>query len=182
MPPDPRQRSRTAEWRDQEPRDALDRTFAFSVLLKGLDGVLEVAGGALLILVRPSTLNRLMVHLTQHELSKDPHDFVAHRLLRLTSNLDHTRTFGAVYLLSHGVAKVVLVAALLRNRRWAYPATLVFLGAFVIYQLYRITYQPSIGLGLLTGFDGFIMWLVWREYRARWVPAERDRHGPALQD
>jgi len=141
------------------------------VLLKGLDGVLEVAGGVVLILVRPSTLNRLTVHLTQHELSKDPHDFIAHRLLRLTSNLNHTQTFGAVYLLTHGLAKVVLVVALLRKQRWAYPATLVFLGAFVIYQLYRITYQPSIGLGLLTAFDVFIMWLVWREYRAQWVRA-----------
>jgi uncharacterized membrane protein len=141
------------------------------VLLKGLDGVLEVAGGVVLILVRPSTLNRLTVHLTQHELSKDPHDFIAHRLLRLTSNLNHTQTFGAVYLLTHGLSKVVLVVALLRKQRWAYPATLVFLGAFVIYQLYRITYQPSIGLGLLTAFDVFIMWLVWREYRAQWVRA-----------
>lgn len=171
MPLHPRQRSRTDEARDDGQPDALERTFAISVLLKGLDGLLEVAGGVLLILVRPSALNRLMVHLTQHELSKDPHDFIAHRLLRLTSNLDHTRTFGAVYLLSHGLAKVVLVVALLRKQRWAYPATLVFLGAFVVYQLYRISYQPSIGLGLLTAFDLLIMWLVWREYRVRWMPA-----------
>ena len=155
-----------------ETRDGvLDRTFAVSVVLKGLDGALEMAGGIMLFLVRPSTLNRFMVHLTQHELSQDPHDFIAHRLLRLTGNLNHTQTFGALYLLSHGVAKVVLVVALLRKQRWAYPATLVFLGAFVVYQLYRMTYQPSIGLALLTAFDLFIMWLVWREYRKRWDAA-----------
>ena len=148
----------------------LERTFTLSVLLKGLDGVLELAGGALLLAVSPATLNRLALHLTQHELSKDPHDVLSHRLLHLTANLHNTRSFGAAYLMSHGVAKVILVVALLRNRRWAYPATLVFLGAFVIYQVYRITYQPSIGLALLTVFDVFIMWLVWREYQVRWAP------------
>jgi uncharacterized membrane protein len=29
--------------------------------------------------------------------------------------------FGAVYLLAHGLVKVILAAALLKNRLWAYP-------------------------------------------------------------
>lgn len=150
------------------PDRLLDRTFDVSVILKGLDGLLEVAGGVLLLAIAPSTLNHLIRRVTQHELSQDRHDFVANHLLHFGANLSHSRTFGAVYLISHGVVKIVLVAALLRNQRWAYPATLAFLGAFIAYQLYRMTSDPSISLALLTVFDVFVVWIVWREYRHRY--------------
>ena len=146
-------------------RDVLDRTFEIALILKGLDGLLEFVGGVLLIVVSPATFNRLAKMLTQHELSQDPHDFIAHHLLRLTANLHNTQTFGAVYLLTHGLVKLVIVVGLFRREHWAYYVAFVFLGGFVIYQLYRLTYAPSAGLALLTVFDIFIIWLTWREYR-----------------
>jgi uncharacterized membrane protein len=57
----------------------------------------------------------------QHELSEDPNDFFARHVLHVTANLHATRTFGAVYLLAHGVAKLVMVAGLWKHQRWAYP-------------------------------------------------------------
>ena len=147
--------------------DALDRTFDIALVLKGLDGLLELVGGVLLLVVSPATINRLAERLTQHELSQDPHDFIAHRLLRLTANLHHTQTFGAVYLLTHGLVKLVIVVGLFRREHWAYYVAFVFLGGFVVYQVYRMTYAPSIGLALLTLFDVLIIWLTWREYRAK---------------
>ncbi|HYY82648.1 MAG TPA: DUF2127 domain-containing protein, partial [Actinomycetes bacterium] len=56
------------------PRDLLDRTFQVGIVLKGLDGVLEVVGGVVLLLVSPATINRLVTTITQLELSEDPHD------------------------------------------------------------------------------------------------------------
>jgi uncharacterized membrane protein len=47
----------------------------------------------------------------------------------------------------------------------------LFLGLFIVYQLYRIAADPSIGLALLTIFDALIVWLVWREYRLRYPPS-----------
>ena len=146
-------------------RDALDTTFDIALVLKGLDGLLELIGGVLLLVVSPDTINRLAQRLTQHELSEDPQDFLAHHLLRLTGNLHQTQVFGAVYLLTHGAVKIVIVVGLMRRRTWAYPVAFVFLGGFVIYQLYRLTYDPSVGLALLTVFDLFIIWLTWREYQ-----------------
>jgi uncharacterized membrane protein len=67
--------------------------------------------------------------------------------------------------LSHGVVKIVLVAALLRNKLWSYPWMIAFLLAFIGYQLYRITFAPSIGLVGLTVFDAVVTWLTWREYQ-----------------
>jgi uncharacterized membrane protein len=148
---------------------SLDRTFKISVGLKGLDGALETIGGVILLFVRPATIDNLARWITQHELSQDPHDFLARHLLHSTGHLTHGSTlFAAVYLLSHGIAKVVLVAAVLRDQVWAYPGMIVLLLLFIIYQLYRLIYvKPTIGLTLLTLFDAFVVWLTWREYQAR---------------
>jgi uncharacterized membrane protein len=89
--------------------------------------------------------------------------------LHTSSHLTTSTTlFGAVYLLSHGVAKVVLVALVLRDKLWAYPWLVALLLAFIAYQLYRITaVHFSVGLTLLTIFDAVLVWLTWREYQAK---------------
>jgi uncharacterized membrane protein len=148
-----------------EKRDLLDTTFTITLILKGLDGLLELVGGVLLLAISPSTINHFAERLTQHELSQDRHDFIARHLLHVTGNLHNTQLFGALYLLTHGLVKIVIVLGLLRREHWAYPVAFVFLGGFVVYQIYRMTYDPTVGLALLTVFDLFIIWLTWREYR-----------------
>jgi uncharacterized membrane protein len=149
-----------------KPRGLLDRTFEISIIAKGLDGLLELVGGLLLLAVGPSTINRLIVDITQHELSEDPHDLIAARLLHFGAGLTGSAVgFAAVYLLVHGVVKVVLVVALLRNKLWAYPWLIVTLVIFIGYQLYRIALTPTAWLIFLTIFDAFVVWLTWREWR-----------------
>jgi uncharacterized membrane protein len=166
----------------------LDRTFRVSVILKGLDGALEIVGGLLLLVVAPSTIQALVRSLTQHELSRDPRDFIASHLLRSVQHLSHaTAVFAAIYLLSHGVAKVVLVVAVLRDQTWAYPAIIVLLLGFIAYQLYRLTVGPTVGLALLTVFDVFVVVLTWKEYQARHghrrgeATARRDNSSAAIR-
>jgi len=148
---------------------ALDKTFKIGLVLKGLDGVLEVIGGLLLLFVSPNSIQHLVRALTAHELSEDPHDLVARYLLHTTAQLSHgTTLFGAIYLLSHGLSKIVLVALVLRDKLWAYPWLIALLLAFIAYQLYQITaVHFSAGLAALTVFDAFLVWLTWREYRAK---------------
>jgi uncharacterized membrane protein len=149
-----------------KPRDPFDRLFEVGIILKGLDGILETIGGLLLLAITPATINRLAAKLTQHELSEDPKDFIANHLLGYTHGLTGSAvTFAAVYLLLHGITKIVLVAALLRNQIWAYPWMLAFLLIFIGYQLYRLVLSPAFGLSALTIFDAFIAWLTWREWR-----------------
>ncbi len=76
----------------------------------------------------------------------------------------NTKNFYAFYLLSHGVVKLALVAELLRNKLWAYPASLIVLGLFILYQIYRFYYTQSVGLVVLTVFDLIVMVLIWHEY------------------
>jgi uncharacterized membrane protein len=145
---------------------SLDRLFRVSVALKGLDGALEVVGGALLLVLSPGSIDHLARSVTQHELSQDPQDFIARNLLRATGGLRHgPAIYAGIYLLSHGAAKVAVVIAVLRDRLWAYPAMIALLGAFILYQLYRLSFDLTAGLTLLTLFDVVVVCLTWREYR-----------------
>ena len=158
-----------------KPRDLLDRTFEVSIIAKGLDGLAELIGGLLLLVVTPTTINNVATAITQHELSEDPHDLIATRLLHLSNGLtDSAVRFAAAYLLLHGVVKVVLVAALLRTKLWAYPWMIAFLVVFIAYQLYRIALTPTAWLIALTIFDAFVAWLTWRE----WLKQRPRQHPP----
>jgi len=148
------------------PRDFLDWVFEVGIVLKGLNGLLELVGGVLLLIVSPAAIKGVVRTLTEGELSEDPHDLIATRLLHTAGGLTGVGlTFGAVYLLLHGVVKVTLVIALLRNKLWAYPWMIAMLLAFIAYQGYLIVLGPSPGLIALTIFDVLIVVLTWREYR-----------------
>jgi uncharacterized membrane protein len=159
------QPTQTAGTEDRGER-TLDRAFRITVTIKGIDGVAEIIGGVVLLFVAPATLQSWAKSLTAHELAQDRHDFIATHLLHSASQLSRSTTlFAAVYLLIHGVTKVVLVVAVLRNRMWAYPSIIGLLGVFIAYQVYRLTERFSVGLTLLTLFDVLVVWLTWREYQ-----------------
>jgi uncharacterized membrane protein len=139
--------------------------FRISVAIKGLDGVLETLGGALLLFVDPVQIHSLVRALTEHELSEDPRDLVANYLRNSSRHLSGgTQTFAAAYLLWHGVVKVTLVAALLLRRRWAYPTAILAFFLFLVYQMYRYSHTHAPELLLLSILDVFVIGLTWLEY------------------
>jgi uncharacterized membrane protein len=144
----------------------LHQSFEAGVILKGIDGLLEIIGGALLLLVSPGTINRMIISLTQHELSEDPNDLLANYLINFAHNFSiSTQLFGVIYLLSHGIIKIFLVVSLLKGKIWAFPTAIAFFTIFIIYQTYRYFLNYSVGLFFLTIFDILIVVLTWLEYR-----------------
>jgi len=150
---------------------SLDRAFRITIILKGLDGALEVIGGIVLLFVSPASIDHVVRFFTAHELAQDPHDFIARHLLHSASGLTTSATvYGGIYLLAHGVAKVVLVVLVvlvLKDKLWAYPLMIALIGVFIVYQVYRLTYKVTFGLVFLTLFDLLVVWLTWREYRIK---------------
>jgi uncharacterized membrane protein len=143
----------------------IHQIFQLSVLLKGAHAAIECVGGVALALVSTSTITDLVYALTQEELIEDPKDLIATHLRIMAEQFSvGTKHFYAFYLLSHGVVKLLLVVGLLRNKLWSYPASLIVLGLFIVYQLYRFSYAHGIGLIVLTVFDIFVMGLIWHEY------------------
>jgi uncharacterized membrane protein len=142
------------------------RAFSIGVILKGIDGILELAGGIALLVTSRPFIRHTVTFLTHEELIEDPHDFFANLLVHLSQHLSiHSQHFAGIYLLGHGVIKTGLAVGLLRGALWSYPAALIFLAAFIVYQVYRITYSHSIILLLVTVFDLIVLTLVWHEWR-----------------
>jgi len=151
----------------EHPKDLTDRAFRIGLLFKALDGLVEVIGGVLLLVISPDQISRWAEHLTQGELSENPHDYIAKHILDTAHHLSGASlAFGAAYLLSHGIVKLVLVEEVWRDRMWAYVGLIVVTALFVIYQLYRIILVKfSVGLTLLTIFDLIIIYLTVVEYK-----------------
>jgi uncharacterized membrane protein len=144
----------------------IHQVFEISVLLKGAHAVIECLGGLLLALIGNDWIRSHVASLTQYELVEDPRDMIANALLGFAQQFSvGSQHFYALYLLSHGIVKLLLVIGLLRGKLWAYLASLAALGLFMAYQLYRYSYAHSLGLIVLTVFDAAVMVLVWHEYR-----------------
>ncbi len=144
----------------------LHRLYVVGLWLKGVDGILEVLGGVLFLAVPAATLARIVAVLTQHELSEDPSDWVANHVRAFAGSfLGETKPLAGFYLLGHGGIKIILVwGGLLKGRTWAFPTALGVLGAFILYQSYRIVHRFSMVLLVLTIVDALVWLLIGREY------------------
>src|SRR5579884_2241427 len=113
----------------------LDRAFEISLLLKGLDGLVETLSGILFLFVKPPWVLDVAHGIAGYQ----PHNFIGQHILEAARHFSKgTAVFAALYLLSHGIVKIVLVLAILREHLWAYPGLIVVTGAFMLYQLYEI--------------------------------------------
>jgi uncharacterized membrane protein len=157
------------------PKTLLDKTYEIGIIIKGIDGLLELIGGALVLALNPVQVGSIAHFLTEHELQQDPHDFIATHILRLSQHLQQGHNyFAAAFLLTHGLVKVVLVTCLLLNKLWAYPWALGALGLFLVYQVYQLATAPTFSMTFLSVLDAVIIWLVYREWqkvRAEPAPA-----------
>src|SRR5258708_25044487 len=146
-------------------RRVLHRFFELGMLIKGIDGGLELAGGFLLILPPPAAINRVVFFLVKGELKEDPTDLVANLLLHTTRSAIDVRVPASVFLIVHGIVKLALVGGLATDRLWSYPAAILVFAGFAIYQLYQLGQQYSLFLEVVTVLDVMIVLLVIAEYR-----------------
>jgi uncharacterized membrane protein len=142
------------------------RLFEASLVLKGLLAGAETATGLGLLLVPNSGIKEVADWLTRNELAQDPSDWMARTIEAAMGMFSiETQHFYALYLLSHGALKLAMVLLLARGIRWAYPAAMLLLAGFILYQLdhWRMTRSPV--LLLLSVLDAVMIVLTWHEYR-----------------
>jgi uncharacterized membrane protein len=148
------------------PQATIDRYFRLAIFVKGIDGVLEMLGGIILLFIPLSTIHGILATLTTHEVAEDPHAFIAHFVM----NLDRRITPGyeliaALYLLIHGAIKLILAHALLKRKYHYFPIAIAFLLIFLFYGVYLVGLNHSVSLGLLCVFDTAVIWLTYMEYQ-----------------
>jgi uncharacterized membrane protein len=140
----------------------IHEAFEVGIVLKGLNAILEVVFGILLLFTNVLGLVHLLI---ADALIEDPDNFFAMHL-RVLANPSHAaQVYGGLYLLGHGIVKIVLVAGLLRKKAWAYPASIAVLSLFILYEAVQFLHTHSMWLFALTIFDLALVWLVWQEYR-----------------
>lgn len=144
----------------------IHRTFEISIILKGVHAIFEIIGGVLVFFTSKAYLLSTIALITAEETGEDPKDFIVHYLVKTANEFSvSTQHFVSLYLLSHGVIKLVLVIGLLKEKMWAYPASIAVFSFFIIYQIQRYTTTHSFWLLLLTLLDAFIIFLTWHEYK-----------------
>jgi uncharacterized membrane protein len=149
-----------------KPQSLLDKFFEVSVIVKGVEGVIETVAGLVVLFVGSQSLAAWAIALSSQELSDDPTDLFATYVVHTGQHLaSGGTTFLVAYLLVHGIIKLTAVGSLLLNKLWGYPFSIVTLGLFMLYQIYEISLHHSVFLVLLTIFDIFLMWLIFREYQ-----------------
>src|SRR3977135_903560 len=117
-----RQRASTAGIDDagRGPRDAPEhRVFRVSLALKGINGAIEIVVGLILLTMSSNSITALTRTLTANSFTQGA-------------------TYLGIYLLAHGIPKVAVVIAVLRDELWAYPSLIAVVGMFTIYQLYLL--------------------------------------------
>ena len=142
---------------------AWHQLFRFGMLAKAIDGVLQSAAGLALLLLAPNTINAIVWFFVRGELREDSKDLVANLLLRAGHGVVRVQIFAGILLVAHGLLKLVLVAAVARNHRWAYPTAVLVFGGFVVYQSYQIAVRPSAFLWVVTVIDVVVIALIAHE-------------------
>jgi len=145
----------------------LDRVFAVGVIIKGIDGALELIAG-LALLLAPGAVDALLDGIAGRARAGGSRVdlFIATAVAHADAQLAGGGTvFLIVFLIAHGVIKLALVYALLRRIVKAYPWAIGILIAFLAYQVVALVMAPSIGQVLFSLLDVVIIVLVWREYR-----------------
>ena len=133
-------------------RSKIHLAFEIGIILKGLNGLVELVGGTLMLVFSPSTIRNFIINLSHRP------EFAA----KLSS---HDERFAAIYLLSHGIVKGVLVYGLLKEQMWAFPWAIAIFAAFGVYQVVHYFIQPSIWMIILTVLDVFVILLTIAEWR-----------------
>ena len=143
--------------------------FDLALILKAIDGGLEMLGALLVLFVPPALVVQLAEYVTSGELATDPGDPVANLIREAAHSFAvHTHILIALYLALHGLVKVLLVIGILARKRIAYPLFMGALALFGAYEAYRGILTGSWFLEALAVFDIVLLFLTAHEYRQRY--------------
>ncbi|SNS99050.1 Uncharacterized membrane protein [Geodermatophilus saharensis] len=148
------------------PGTTTDRLLRAALYVKGLDGAVELLAGGALLVVGARELGGVTRAVVAHHLLGSPDGALAERFAAGEAHLvGSDRTFAVVYLVLHGLVKLGLVVALLREVLPAYPVAVAVLGVFCAYEAHGAVTRGSWSLGVAAVLDLAIVVLVLREYR-----------------
>lgn len=144
----------------------IDLYFHLSVTLKGVISFAEVVVGIIVFFIPISYLADIVIGLLVLIVPSSLVPVMVTSIGGVVQELESVGgAFVALYLLSRGLIKFILIVAVLKSQLWAYPSSLIVLGLFILYQFYQIFVTQSALIFFITVFDLIVMWFIWKEYQ-----------------
>lgn len=157
------------------PRNEVEREkdilwlFDLALILKVVNGGLEILAALLILIVPPSFVLKLAEFATSGEVGQDSGDLIAESIRSAAQTFTvHTHYLLALYLVLHGAIKVLLVIGIFAGKRIAYPLFMIALAIFGAYEAYRGFMRQELLLQALAIFDLSLLVLTSYEYRRRY--------------
>jgi uncharacterized membrane protein len=141
--------------------------YLVTIAIKGIDGAIETIAGLVIWAGGPDRFNAFLLRFSAPELAQGPPSGWAEFLRDAAAQLvDSSVAFVVIYLLAHGILKVVLALVLLTGGgRWVYPvATLILIG-FIGFMSFHLAEQWSNWVLAFALFDLATLLLVLNEWR-----------------
>jgi uncharacterized membrane protein len=143
--------------------------FDLALILKILNGSLEMLAALLVLFVPPALVLKLAEFATSGELAQDPNDLIAIGIQTAAQTFTvHTHYLLALYLVLHGSIKVLLVIGIFAKKKIAYPLFMIALAIFGTYEAYRGFVLHEMLLQALAVFDFALLILTAYEYHRRY--------------
>ncbi len=152
--------------------------FRLGLLLKAVNGGLEVVVALLVLYVPPSVVLSLAEFVTQGEVTQDPDDLITTSLTTISkTGAVAAHHLFALYLILHGGVKILLVLGILAGKRIAYPLFMAALVLFGSYEAYRgIRFHDAVIL-VVSALDLLLLVLTVHDYRRQY--SSRGENGSA---
>jgi len=143
--------------------------FDLALILKIVNGALEMLAALLILFVPPSLVLKLAEFATSRELAQDIDDPIATAIQTFAQTFTiQSHYFLALYLVLHGGIKVLLVIGIFAKKKIAYPLFMLALAIFGAYEAYRGLMLGEMLLQALAVFDLALFLLTAHEYRRRY--------------
>lgn len=147
-------------------RSLFERIYTLVVLVKGLDGTVELLAGLVLLVAPDAAADAVAVAASElAEGGSVLQRSLAHSVAKAGGGLTGGNVALAVFLLVHGVVKLLTVTALLRRAVHWYPWAIGALGVLLVAQVIDLVAKPGVGGVVLAVLDVVVIVLVVWEYR-----------------
>ena len=140
--------------------------FEIGVWTRGALAIFHLVAALGIYFTSTTSITNVLLSFASRELSEDPHDLLAHLLLRGAEHISQPgKDYAALFFFVSALINITLVVGLHTNKRGIYPIASYLISAFIIYQIWLFTNTPSLWLILFAVYDGIMIWLIYLEYR-----------------
>jgi uncharacterized membrane protein len=145
----------------------IDIGFHAGLFIKAINALIEFVCGFLFMILSHDKLKHLIELIALPELSEDPTDIIMNYFITFGQNFSmSSQHSAAIYLLLHGIVKLVVIWLLLKKKLWAYPLSMGLFGLLISYELYSYLQSHSILMLLAIALDIVVIFMIILEYKS----------------